>query len=258
MVNISLTLLKKNGDGTTQTTPKGNLAIKSTDITTSSNLISTDIIRYNSRDIKISNYLVCITDIWKAEGRPIYRNPGNWIKHDSARENISRLCCEFGLPESDLVISKSGGKKGYTYAHYEIARFYCWYLSIKAHTWFMDDLIRFYNQMKNEGSYQQGIDCINARLDRIDRILSGDIEARGLTAGQIWKKYNLPAISGSAIWLANQLIRRECHVEGMLKSTIGDVSVNLYDPVKTDYEMNNNGLYVTCLKYIMKKQNRDK
>lgn len=182
MENISSNEVWGIGDSMRKTIPND------TDITHNKNsvCITTDVLKYKDKNVRVSNDLVCLTDIWIAEGRTRNKNPGKWIRYDSSKESISRISYELGRPEIELLKVKCRGNgQGYTFVHYEIAKIYTWYLSIFSHTWILNTLIPYLDFMKEKELYQKNAERIDSRLDRIEKLLSAHDKNDNHTSGKI-------------------------------------------------------------------------
>lgn len=74
--------------------------------------------------------LICLTDLWKLSGEPVWKNPPKWIKRDYVRELIAALG-RSNIPHGDVwePIKSKPGNRGGTYAHPILALAYAEYLN---------------------------------------------------------------------------------------------------------------------------------
>ncbi|MFG1283406.1 KilA-N domain-containing protein [Xanthobacter autotrophicus] len=87
---------------------------------------------FNGVEIHARNEMLCLTDMWKAQGSDPARQAANWLASAEARNFIEAL--------NDLNPGNSGvmakkGKNGGTYAHWQIGLAYAKYLSPEFHMW---------------------------------------------------------------------------------------------------------------------------
>jgi len=86
------------------------------------------VMSFNGRDIRSEEGLICLTDLWKAAGKPEgKRDPRRW-KQESGEQFIDSVAKRLHTDMSDIYKSVRG-KGGYTYAHTDIAEEYKRYLS---------------------------------------------------------------------------------------------------------------------------------
>lgn len=91
--------------------------------------------------------MVCITDIWKAEGSPSMLRPDKWLKSEVAQEKFEEITLVFGegvlrdgvgkivgIP-GVLEIIKGGRHLQGTYASYDLASEYTEQISVESHLW---------------------------------------------------------------------------------------------------------------------------
>lgn len=79
--------------------------------------------------IRDRNEMLSLTDMWKAHGGDLARQPSNWLASAEAKNFIEVL-----NPGNSGIITKRG-KNGGTYAHWQIAMAYAKYLSPEFHMW---------------------------------------------------------------------------------------------------------------------------
>ena len=104
--------------------------------------------------------LVCLTDMWKAEGSPANKEPLAWIRLEATQELLKHICDQTGtVPvwsewkrgkrETKKVIAqvpgflepKRGGTAPGTYASSQFAVDYAQILSVDFHQWALDALV---------------------------------------------------------------------------------------------------------------------
>jgi hypothetical protein len=91
--------------------------------------------------------MVCITDIWKAEGSPSMLRPDKWLKSEVAQEKFEEIALVFGegvfRDEADRIVGipgvleiiKGGRHLQGTYASYDLASEYTGQISVESHLW---------------------------------------------------------------------------------------------------------------------------
>lgn len=97
-----------------------------------SNHIAVPALVFNGVEIHDRSEMLCLTDMWKAQGSDPAQQPANWLMSAEAKNFISAL--------NDLNPGNSGvmakkGKNGGTYAHWQIGLAYAKYLSPEFHMW---------------------------------------------------------------------------------------------------------------------------
>jgi hypothetical protein len=82
-------------------------------------------LNYQGQKINVKNDLLCLTDFWKAVGRPKNKSAPQWLRLPQTINFIIRLESKMGHSQSMVEkFDKSG-----TFAHWQIALAYAKYLS---------------------------------------------------------------------------------------------------------------------------------
>lgn len=225
---------------------------------------------YGGVSIREKGEMLSLTDMWRAAGSPNNREPFNWARKEGAAF-IEAVSIAQNLPDSQVLKSKQG-RNGGTFAHWQIGIAYAKYLSHEFHMW-GNQAIR----EKMEGGIQHLPASVLENLERtngicrmlahkvtqIEQTLPVMLETmtmqavaarmaeenlayrRGVTAKQIWDRYNLPEkLRGSTLWLGNRLSEMGC---GMMKADRGSSAVRIYDPDIADACMKNGLLHKSRL-----------
>jgi hypothetical protein len=82
-------------------------------------------LNYSGQKIKVKNDLICLTDFWKAVGRPKNKSAPQWLRLPQTIHFIIRLESKIGHPES--LVEKWDESE--TFAHWQLALAYAKYLS---------------------------------------------------------------------------------------------------------------------------------
>lgn len=90
---------------------------------------------FNGVEIHDRNEMLCLTDMWKAQGSDPARQPSNWLGSADAKRFIETL--DVLEPGNSGVQTKRGGRGvgGVTWAHWQIGLAYAKYLSPEFHMW---------------------------------------------------------------------------------------------------------------------------
>ena len=154
--------------------------------------------------------LVCLTDMWKAEGSPPNKRPQDWIELHSTQELLKHLISKSAMTALldkkgriraiPGVLEKFSGKFGGTYTIPELATDYAQFLSVEFHRWALTALVerieeevdpekalsrgyqRAVRTWKKQGYSDADIDvltqCVVARKD-----LTGTLKEHGVEQG---------------------------------------------------------------------------
>jgi hypothetical protein len=96
--------------------------------------LNKDVVVYEGFEINIKDKeLVNLTRAWKAIGSPDNKDPRQW-KRKGGREFIETLSKKLNVP-SEHIYTTVRGKRGGTYAHWQIFLAYAKYLSPDFHIW---------------------------------------------------------------------------------------------------------------------------
>jgi len=82
-------------------------------------------LNYQGQKINVKNDLLCLTDFWKAVGRPKNKSAPQWLRLPQTINFIIRLESKIG--HSQVMVEKYD--KSDTFAHWQIALAYAKYLS---------------------------------------------------------------------------------------------------------------------------------
>jgi len=82
-------------------------------------------LNYSGQKIKVKNDLICLTDFWKAVGRPKNKSAPQWLRLPQTINFIIRLESKIGHPQS--LVEKCDESE--TFAHWQLALAYAKYLS---------------------------------------------------------------------------------------------------------------------------------
>ena len=107
---------------------------------------------YEGTDIRQHGQWLNLTDMWRAAGSPRYRRPAIWLSmeetkrfrtyarwrwpelsHPESRLNVTQG--DIKRPEPDSLVMTSRGKRGETWAHWQLALSYARHLSPAFHAW---------------------------------------------------------------------------------------------------------------------------
>lgn len=150
---------------------------------------------YNGVDISAKAEKLSLTDMWKASGSPLSKEPWNWSRKEGA-SFIDAVAISHNLPHGQVMTTKKG-KGGSTFAHWQIGLAYAKYLSPEFHMW-CNSVVR--ERMEGRSVPTAALDPelieMLRRTDGIARMLShkvtiiekavGDLTiADGLTAGEV-------------------------------------------------------------------------
>ncbi len=96
-------------------------------------------LNYKGEKIKTKNGLICLTDFWKAVGRPKNKSAPQWLRLPQTINFIMKLQSKMGNPESMLEKCDESG----TFGHWHIALAYAKYLSTDLEMHMNEVYIRF-------------------------------------------------------------------------------------------------------------------
>ncbi|UCD90692.1 MAG: KilA-N domain-containing protein [Desulfobacterales bacterium] len=82
-------------------------------------------LNYRGQKINLKNDLICLTDFWKAVGRPKNRSAPQWLELPQTINFIIKLQSKIGDAQTTIEKCDASG----TYAHWQIALAYAKYLS---------------------------------------------------------------------------------------------------------------------------------
>ena len=88
---------------------------------------------------------LCLTDIWKAAGRTVGKQPWEWLRHDDTQEFVALQCRILNLVQ-DQVIDTKKGRYGGTWAYWAVAIKYAAYLNKTLE----DNILQAWRQLKEE------------------------------------------------------------------------------------------------------------
>ncbi|MFG1300712.1 KilA-N domain-containing protein [Xanthobacter sp. V3C-3] len=88
---------------------------------------------YDGVEIHDRGEMLCLTDMWKAQGSDPARNVAEWLRSADAKRFIEVLAEAHNMGISHVMTKK--GKNGGTYAHWQIGLAYAKYLSPEFHIW---------------------------------------------------------------------------------------------------------------------------
>lgn len=225
-----------------------------------SNLIFNGIVIHDKSE-KLS-----LTDMWKAAGGDLARQPSEWLRSSDAKRFIEFLSDTQNLGNSQ-VIKIQRGKGGGTWAHWQIALAYAKYLSPEFHMW-CNQVVRAHmegraaatasNLTKYDASIIGNIvkNCTGVTVrEELDRLLPEIISSvatmvqpqqpvviiQGKTSGEILKANGFEGIKGLAVWFGNRLEAFGCRINNNGSGYLGVSRARLFDPNKTDMYLRNGG-----------------
>jgi hypothetical protein len=82
-------------------------------------------LNYSGQNIKVKNDLICLTDFWKAVGRPKNKSAPQWLRLPKTINFIIRLESKIG--HSQALVERFDDSE--TFAHWQLALAYAKYLS---------------------------------------------------------------------------------------------------------------------------------
>lgn len=218
-----------------------------------------------------------LTDMWKAAGSPVNKEPFNWERFEG-KGFIEAVAVAHNLSQPQ-VIRKKAGKGGGTWAHWQIGIAYAKYLDHGFHMW-ANTAVREKMEGKALGIDADTLELIR-RTDGIARQLSGKVTAQaatieemrselhevrtelkrvntglqrsGVTARHIWEQHRLPALKCGTLWLGNKLLKMGAGMEFEQRADIGGKPIRLFDPDRARHCMINGLLRQTQL-YVAQRQ----
>ena len=150
-------------------------------------------LNYEGTDIRRRGLQLNLTDMWRAAGSPDYRRPSLWLDMEETKRfrryaqwrwpelGAAR---EFNITHDDIkpaepdgLVTKVRGRRGETWAHWQLALAYARYLSPAFHAWcnsvVRTVIERFGAPIREEdglfGFFQHEFDQLHRRLDAINR-----------------------------------------------------------------------------------------
>jgi len=87
---------------------------------------------FNGRDIRSEEGLICLTDLWKAAGKPEGKHDPRLWKLKAGSQFIDSVAEKLNVSPGNIY-KTARGKNGGTYAHWQIALAYAKYLSHELH-----------------------------------------------------------------------------------------------------------------------------
>lgn len=88
---------------------------------------------YNGHVIHDREEMLSLTDMWRAAGEPLHREPFNWARKEG-RAFVEAVALQLNLTDSQ-VFQPQRGRNGGTFAHWQVGLAYAKYLSSKFHMW---------------------------------------------------------------------------------------------------------------------------
>lgn len=100
-----------------------------------SNHIAARALVFNGIEVHDRGEMLCLTDMWKAQGSPDGRGPNDWRALSATAEFVEHvaLVLNAGNSGNELFEVKRGGRTPGTWAHWQIALAYAKYLSPEFH-----------------------------------------------------------------------------------------------------------------------------
>lgn len=197
--------------------------------------------------VKLTEEMVCLTDLWKASGQGREMAPYEWARIESSEQFIETVAQKQNTGR-DRVLKSKRGKGGGTWAHWQIAMAYAKYLSPELHMQvnelvkrFMDadpsvaesiidrtenpeDLRRIEARARNVASNKElngtiaehgGVGKIYARVADINNIC-----VTGKPAKELRAEHGLPAKASTRPHLSTQDMTRMAYLEQLEKGAI--------------------------------------
>lgn len=230
-------------------------------------------LNYEGHVIADKGDMLSLTDMWKANGSDQSKRPVEWLRSKSAREFIGFLKEMVG---NSHLLSGASGRKGNTYAHWQIGMAYAKYLDPKFHMWcntqvraVMEGKVTATGLSESDKSAIGGIvkSCAAVVLkEQIGQLLPAMLDSmvaarlaehayllrRGKTAGQIWREAGFPPIRVTS-WFSNRLVKMGCQIDGAGRGELGLGTAKLFDPDKANNWLRNGGK-VLVDQYIRERQ----
>lgn len=228
---------------------------------------------YNGNAITVKSEMLSLTDMWKAHGSDLARQPSNWLTSADAKNFIEVL-----NPGNSGIITKRG-KHGGTYAHWQIAMAYAKYLSPEFHMW-CNNVVRDRMEGKSVSvadlppeiaEYIRRTDGISRMLahkvtemEKVIAIIASTVQPgqpviirQGKTAGQILKIAGYKGIKGLSVWFGNRLSVFGCRAPDNACAEMGLTKARLFDPDKAEMYLDNGGRIVLEQKIAERKGQRN-
>lgn len=92
------------------------------------------VLAFNGVEIHDRNEMLCLTDMWRAQGSDPAQRTSKWFELPTTRRFLEHVALVLNVRESDLLKS-APGRGGATYAHWQVAMAYAKYLSDDFHMW---------------------------------------------------------------------------------------------------------------------------
>ncbi|MGO2957574.1 MAG: KilA-N domain-containing protein [Acetobacter sp.] len=89
---------------------------------------------YNEKKINFLGGNICLTDMWKAAGKPVSSSPAEWQRSVDGEKFIEFISETLNMGISHVINSKPG-KGGGTWGHWQVAFAYAKKLSPEFHAW---------------------------------------------------------------------------------------------------------------------------
>jgi hypothetical protein len=90
------------------------------------------LVSWNGVDIGGQDEMLCLTDMWRAEGAPHGKRPAEWLRQDQAKQFVEFIADSLGVG-LDHITKATKGRGSATYGHWQIAMAYAKYLSHRFH-----------------------------------------------------------------------------------------------------------------------------
>lgn len=87
---------------------------------------------WNGIDISGRDDMLCLTDMWRAEGSPEDKRPAEWLRSAAAKGFVEFIADSVGVGISHIIKTVKG-KRAATWAHWQVAMAYAKYLSHPFH-----------------------------------------------------------------------------------------------------------------------------
>jgi hypothetical protein len=127
--------------------------------------------------IRDRDEFLCLTDMWKAAGRPENKAVADWRKLPGCERFVEHIAAAYNVGLSH-VFDTERGRSGGTWAHWQIALAYAQYLSPEFHAW-CNEVVRAHMEGRRiEPPQDAGIASLEAAL----RALAERVNALALMA----------------------------------------------------------------------------
>src|SRR5215475_6659145 len=78
------------------------------------------LVSWNGINIDGRGEMLSLTDMWRSEGSPENKRPGEWLRQDQAKQFIAFIANSLGMGEDHIIKTKKG-RDASTYGHWQIA-----------------------------------------------------------------------------------------------------------------------------------------